>query len=171
MSWFVQAEPRTGGLDSPSEVELKASTSAPETSALALKFEPPVLVFPRRPTEGSFIAEAQWEGYVEVIRDGYFEARLVDPAGKRKDEYAEILLDSVTKDDRKLVVPGAVFYWSVGIHESERGDRSYKSVIRFRRLPAWTQAEIAAARKRGYEIAQQLGWREKPLGGARRRRG
>lgn len=80
----------------------------------------------------------QWEGTVEEVRSDSFGARLrnlsVDGA---PDEWATLLLDEISDDERSLVKPGAVFYWSIGYLIEPYGQRRTASTIYFRRLPAW----------------------------------
>jgi hypothetical protein len=111
-----------------------------------------------RPKRARFQALQQWEGVVDEVNDGSFVARLVDRTAKEPDEEAEFDLGEVPTGDRELVVPGAIFYWSVGYRTAATGTRSRVSIISFRRLPAWTEAEKLQARERAEEIAKALDW-------------
>jgi hypothetical protein len=102
---------------------------------------------PRRRPNEFFAALHRWEGYVLSVSNRTFLARLVDLSGRLPDEDAEFYLDDVSESDKSLVVPGAVFYWSVGYRISLTRQRSKASLLRFRRLPAWTQSEIEDARR------------------------
>ena len=75
-----------------------------------------------------------------------FVARLTPLGRQGPVQEAEIRLDKVG-DDRELVEPGAVFYWTVTEHES---------VIRFQRLPPWAEGEIKAAEVRARELLELL---------------
>jgi hypothetical protein len=119
----------------------------------------PISVLERaRPEQDRFHALQQWEGVVDAINDGTFTARLVDRTADEPDEEVEFDLTEVPTGDRDLVTVGAVFYWSVGYHTSATGTRSRVSVISFRRLPAWTEAEKRQARERAEQIAEALDW-------------
>ncbi len=90
----------------------------------------------------------KWEGYVLEVGEDTFTARLFTLLGEGAERgselVAEIYINAVPKEDRKLIEEGAVFYWSIGI--SSRGGTDRKSsIIRFRRLPAWSEREIADA--------------------------
>jgi hypothetical protein len=111
-----------------------------------------------RVKEDRFHALQQWEGVVDGVNDGSFVARLVDRTAGEPDEEAEFDLAEVPAGDRDLVVPGAVFYWSVGYRTSATGTRLRASIMSFRRLPAWTEAEKGQARERAEEIAKALDW-------------
>jgi hypothetical protein len=51
-----------------------------------------------------------------------------------------------------------VFYWTIGYHDSETGQRTRQSVIAFRRLPAWTESELQAIRRRVRRRKALFGW-------------
>ena len=93
-----------------------------------------------------FNAIKSWEGFVIDIYQGYFAARITDLNEKEQDEDVEILLKDVSEDDKKLVVPGAIFYWHVG-YENERGTVKRSSIIRFRRMPRWSSSDFRKARE------------------------
>jgi len=92
-----------------------------------------------------FNAIQSWEGYVIDIFKYYFTARLTDLDEQEQDEDVEILLKDVSEDDKKLVEPGAIFYWHVGF-ENERGTIKRSSIIRFRRMPRWTDSAFKKAK-------------------------
>ena len=81
---------------------------------------------------------------IEVGEDTFL-ARLTPIVGEGPDQEAEIYLDEVDEEERSLIEPGAVFYWSIGYLDTPSG-RKRQSVIRLRRLPAWTRRELEAAR-------------------------
>ncbi len=88
-----------------------------------------------------------------------FTARLVDLTGDRPEEDVELEKVELSDFDLDLLEPGAIFYWTIGYRRQlPRGARSRESVIRFRRLPAWSHFELAAARKRAEEARRELGW-------------
>lgn len=105
-----------------------------------------------------FRAIQKWQGYVIDLGEDKFTARLVPIVGEGPDQEAEIYVEEIDRDDRALIEPGAVFYWSIGYLDGPSG-RLRASVIRFRRLPVWTglelqNAEAEAAKLRGLLDAQ-----------------
>jgi hypothetical protein len=86
-------------------------------------------------------------------------ARLIDQSHDGPDEEAEIPLEEISEEDQALVQPGAIFYWSIGYLDSRGGQRIRASVIRFRRLPAWTTEELQAARRKAASMRELLGWK------------
>ena len=88
----------------------------------------------------------QWEGAVESIENGEFEAILTDLTDKsRPAEYATFSVDELSDDDRRLLQVGAVFYWTIGYETDRRdGGRRGFTAVRFRRIPAWSRREVDA---------------------------
>jgi len=88
----------------------------------------------------------QWEGTVEEVGPNSFGARMrnlsVDGA---PEEWATLLLDEISDDERSLVRPGATFYWSIGYLIEPYGQRRTASTIYFRRLPAWSAQDHVRA--------------------------
>lgn len=83
-----------------------------------------------------FVLHEMWEGVVEEVCATYFVAQLTSKTLQDTHEVAEIYTSEVSRSDEHLLRSGAVFYWSVGYHEHESGQRVRSSMIRFRRLPA-----------------------------------
>lgn len=110
---------------------------------------PPVL----QPPRSRFRVLQKWEGYVVDIYEETFLARLVPIEGEGSEQEAEIFIEEVGEDDRALIVPGAVFYWSIGYLDRPSGRQS-TSLIRFQRMPAWTASEIKAAEKNLSQLKQ-----------------
>src|SRR5262249_25118886 len=77
---------------------------------------PSVVLFRRKPViQHRFVLLQKWEGTVlQVLPEDSLFARLVDLSGSGPDEEAEFSLEEVSDIDRPLVVPGAIFYWSIG---------------------------------------------------------
>lgn len=127
--------------------------------AIAEKDQPRHIIFLKtKHRQNAFTSLQKWEGVVLEVREDSFLARLVDLTRPGPDEEAEFSLDEISKEDRPLVRPGAIFYWNIGYHESYSGQRTRVSIIRFRRLPAWTQEEIEAARQEAERIRTSIGW-------------
>lgn len=110
--------------------------SEPRTAQLLLPLSAPL----RHP----FTLLQQWEGVVSTEpREGEFVAVVRDLTNPTySEEQAMLSLEHVPPPDRKLVVPGAVFYWSIGYEDTPTGTRRTISVLRFRRLPAWTHGDM-----------------------------
>lgn len=104
------------------------------------------------------VALQRWEGYVDEVLDETFSARLVDLSGDIPDEQAEFSKTEIANDDLDLLAPGAVFYWSLGYLDTPQGQRLRTSSIRLRRLPAWSNNELNAARQEAEHVARHLGW-------------
>jgi hypothetical protein len=109
---------------------------------------PPVVWVPIiPPTRDSFEVLQRFDGIVLSICDDSFVARLTDKTHERAEEEAEIPLAEITSGDRELVKLGAMFYWVIGYHREAHGQISRSSFIRFRRLPAWSDADVKRAKK------------------------
>ena len=104
----------------------------------------------------------RWEGVVLGIERDVFRARLVDLDRQTPDEEAEIYLSEVSDEDRVLVEPGAIFYWSIGYYTDRTGQRMRRSLVRFRRLPTWTKSELDEARREAEKTSKLLGWGSEP---------
>jgi hypothetical protein len=114
--------------------------------------------FKSKQRQDLFISLQAWEGVVLEVMSDSFMARLVDLTNRGADEEAELPMNEISDDDKTLVRPGAIFYWDIGYHTNYSGQRMRSSLIRFRRLPAWTQREIEAAKREADRIGKALGW-------------
>lgn len=117
---------------------------------------PPEVIPVLRPA-ARFIVLQKWEGQVLTADASTFTAKLLDLTQGATEEIAEFDLEEVNDDDHELVGPGAVFYWSIGYRVEPSGERSRSSVMRFRRLPAWSENDVAAAKERAAELRRRLG--------------
>ena len=88
-----------------------------------------------------------------------FSVKLMDLMANEPDEEADIDFEEVSVDERALISIGAVFLLYVGYATSEGGQRSRTSILRFRRLPVWTEMELASAEKTAREKADQIRWK------------
>lgn len=87
-----------------------------------------------------------WECTVERVGSSSFVATLRSlKSGDDSEKEAELPIEEISDDDRELLSEGAIFYWVIGYETSPRGTRQRISQIKFRRLPAWTRRELAAA--------------------------
>ncbi len=100
----------------------------------------------------------KWEGVVIAVEKDIFQARLLDLTDENPEEQAEFLIEEISDDDRELLRPGAVFYWSLGYLTTGTGQRIRTSIVKFRRLPAWTERDMRMAQERAKEIRQTIGW-------------
>lgn len=122
------------------------------------RLDRPIMLRPQR-RQDRFLALQQWEGTVTECRGETFLARLVDRTSKAPVETAEFLFEDVAESDRSLVQPGSVFYWSIGYLDSRSGQRSRVSTLRMRRLPVWSEHELAEAKQRADETREMIAWK------------
>lgn len=108
--------------------------------------EMPLPVWPQAPETHETQLLEQWEGTVQNVSSRKFEAKLRSIiAPNPSDEKASFQILDVPDADLPLIVTGAVFYWSVGYRKEKNGQKSLMSIIRFRRLPAWSKSDVARA--------------------------
>jgi hypothetical protein len=89
----------------------------------------------------AFRVMQKWQGHVLEICGDVFLARLHDLTGSKMPEDVELFTNDVSKHDRALLRPGAVFYWKIGYLDHLDGQRIRASIIRFRRRPVWTEED------------------------------
>lgn len=90
----------------------------------------------------------EWEGVVDSVDEeqGVFQARLQDQTQKDSPtEAASFLIEDVRQDDLPLLTEGAVFRWVIGKREDIFGGVERTSTVVFRRMPAYSQADLKAA--------------------------
>jgi hypothetical protein len=93
-----------------------------------------------------FQAIQKWEGHVISVGGETFTVQLRPLVGEGAvQQEAEIYLEDIDSSDRFLIKPGAVFYWSIGYLDRPSG-RLRASILRFRRLPTWTEQELKQAK-------------------------
>lgn len=120
----------------------------------------PLIKAPSPPQLDGGAVLQKWEGRVQELTDGGFVARLTDLTSDLPDEEAEFDVQEVSFLDRRLLKPGAVFYWSIGYRDAVTGQRSRESVIRFRRLPTWSKPDHAEAARRAAHWKNAIRWGE-----------
>ena len=126
----------------------------------AIPFQIPAFESRPRSLRHSFIAVQEWEGHVVEVGDETFTARLMDvTAGAETDrEEADFLISDVDPSDHDLLLPGAVFRWSIGY--LRMGTTKIRgSQIVFRRLPKWQTIDVKQGRKRAQELAAAITWK------------
>jgi hypothetical protein len=96
------------------------------------------------------------EGTVLEVRDNLFLARLVDPTGAQPDQEVELELAQITDADQPLVMPGAMFYWTIGYRTHFR--RDLVLALELRRLPPASQHERRSALREAEQFKQRMGW-------------
>jgi hypothetical protein len=84
--------------------------------------------------------------------------RLIDKTSPHVEEEAEIPLVEVSPRDLPFVKDGSVFYWSIGYHDDQHGQRTRQSIIIFRRLPAWTPDDLLAIDRKVEERKRLFEW-------------
>lgn len=135
----------------------EASTELP--SSLELK-SAPVVIYPGplRPKE-RFKVLQQFEGTVLEISDEECRARVQDLGRSEVVEEITFLTEEISESDRKIAVPGSVFYWDIGYQDRIDGQRLRVSVIRFRRIPEWKEKDFAVASREAESLSERLGWK------------
>ena len=118
----------------------------------------PILRFDPDELKERAVSLQKWEGIVMEVEKELFHARLIDLTEKNPEEETDFLFEEVSEDDRSLIKPGAVFYWSLGYLTTGTGQIIKSSIVKFRRLPAWTETEIGRAREQAAEIRRTIGW-------------
>lgn len=105
-----------------------------------------------------FNSTLKCEGLVLSVEGDEFTAKLIDLNKIAADEIAVFPFNEISDDDKRLVQPGAVFYWNVGYETLPSGQKNRSSVIRFRRLPAWSPKDLQKAEERADHLQKILGW-------------
>lgn len=104
----------------------------------------------------SFQLLQQWVGSVVGVHGEEFEAELRDVTEpSNADEVATFDVADVGPGERELLVPGAIFYWTLG-YRTRSGSRERVSRIMFRRSPKWVARDVAAARQNGASLRRLL---------------
>jgi hypothetical protein len=103
-----------------------------------------------------FVGLQEWEGVVTLVREDGFTARLIDLTHTNPDEEADFSTSEMSPDDFDLVVPGAIFRWSVGVLKMPGGAKRPTSQVVFRRLPQWTKRDLDRADALAEELVGTL---------------
>ncbi len=101
-----------------------------------------------------FVVLGRWEGVVEEVGRDWFRSRVVDLEESSPDEHIEFPLSEVGPEEKHLVFPGGRFYWTLGRRYTRSGRPNQVSVLRFQRLPRWTEDEL----RRAKEWAEEHAW-------------
>lgn len=104
----------------------------------------------------AFRSLERWEGVVDELKGNEIFVRLYSDSIPNYHETAVLSTNDVDPDDRELLVPGGVFYWSIGYRDGPSG-RETISVMRFRRLPAWDEKRLNKIRREADELFKHFG--------------
>lgn len=100
----------------------------------------------------------RYAGFIEEVLPETFWARLKRPEDLDVPLYnmeVELLRGDVLEEDKDLIFEGSLF--DVNLKKVAE-DRVLVDYLKFRRLPPFTEEEIAVARKSAAELAEKLGW-------------
>lgn len=161
---FQIEQPGAQSSDARSAGEIRVVESATPTIVEEEDYKP-VVELPRRVSldvspRVSFYALQEWEGHIIEVSDETFTARLADiTAGERHDgEEVQLPIGDLTDDDREILAPGRVFRWSIGYQRSRAGSKKRVSQIVFRRLPQWTEKDLADAKEEARQLSTSIKW-------------
>ena len=150
------ARPQGHGLTNAGTVDFDPTASTDNVPEIGELLTLPV----RAPTPGNrqsqFHALEKWEGRVTELGDTWFRAALFGLPDHTVEDSAVFDIEEVNEADVSMLRPGAVFYWSIGYLEQPSGQRYRSSLIRFRRLPAWTTQDRARAEQRAVELRKAI---------------
>lgn len=110
----------------------------------------PILNAPRPgPPQSYFEVLFKGEGKVIKVGADEFEAVVHDLSEPDRDpELVAFAIREIPPPERPLIMPGAIFYWSVGYqHQVRSRNLRRQSVIRFRRVPVWSRRDQDALKR------------------------
>lgn len=149
----IMAHPMRSRISDPNPDGANA-TIAPE-KADGQRYVRPMYRLPKLPT---FRLLQNWEGYVQAVSGDNVQVILSDLTNPRNPrEESDIPLEDISSDDRDLVAPGAMFYWSIGYRRTVFGQVERVSSIRFRRLPTMSARTEQRAKTEALELKKKLG--------------
>jgi hypothetical protein len=102
-----------------------------------------------------------WEGVVEKVKKHGFVGRLAPLMGGHRligrVEVTEFSFDDLSDEgDRRLVQPGAYFYWTIGRARNAAGTITNVSLVRFRRIPGPSQTRRRRSQHEADKLLAQL---------------
>lgn len=146
------SEPNLDESNSTSVRNLNGSSDAFHINAGPIFSLPPLQTI----VQEYFQAIQKWEGQVTSVGEDSFYAQIRPIVGEgTAEQVAEIYIDDVAESDRPLIELGAIFYWSIGYLDRPSG-RLRASILRFRRLPSWTELELKHAEVTTRELRELL---------------
>ncbi len=123
------------------------------------------MVFPGDPVErpkpsvakSRFRLLQQWEGCVLEVHEESFTSIVHDQTDPNNSpEEVELSIEDVPPNDRRWLVTGAIFYWSIGYNDLANGQRLRSSIINFRRMPAWRERDIEKMKNKASRLSSFL---------------
>lgn len=148
-----ESEADQTALKPPSTVSPKADATPVFVESLrgarAKRMSPP-------PTE-RYILLRKYEGFVVSRSEHSFWARLFENRSDYPVLEAEFDLEELSETDRGLAVEGASMVWTIG-YRYEGSTRKRESAIYLRRLPPWTDKEIAESKHATAELTRGIRW-------------
>jgi hypothetical protein len=109
------------------------------------------------PSPDRYILLKKYEGFVTSRTEDSFTARLAENQSDYPVIEAEFDLEELSESDRELAVEGAALVWTIG-YRYDGSTRKRESAIYLRRLPRWTDKEIAQAQRAAEELTNGIGW-------------
>jgi hypothetical protein len=102
----------------------------------------------------------KWEGVVTALsEDGEdFTASLTDLKNGGAKEEVTLPVEEVSEQDRPLLQLGALFYWNIG-YEKTNGQIKKASIIRFKRLPKWSNKDWDSILDKANELEKGIEWK------------
>lgn len=145
--------PAPSGNASPPATANPQKLQVPETKLTG----PPARRFGRRSSRAVY----RWEGVVEEVNREGFKARLKPSRNGQPSaedvEFTDFSFDEITPGDHPLIVPGALFYWTLARKTNEAGTLTNESLVRFRRIPPVGGYHEKIARSEAERLLQGLG--------------
>jgi len=130
----------------PTAVSQNGTSVSQNTAGIISSLAPsPGRILMTPPPLERFSILAKWIGRVQRVDEDSFVALVQDQLEDHPEEEVEFPTSDVAEVDGPLLMPGAIFYWSIGYRDRHGGPRRRESTIRFRRLPRPSQTEIADA--------------------------
>jgi len=140
------------------EGDLSTSAFKPKLATADASSSPPKIIVrsPQlAPSTHKFSLLQSWEGVVSAVSEAEFVAILRDLSkSNQPEEQATFPMDAVAEPDHSLVALGAVFYWVIGYEVTVTGTRKTVSILRFRRLPAWTKSDLLTAKREAQRLSR-----------------
>lgn len=100
----------------------------------------------------------QWEGVVEELSEHIVTATIADLTDhSREAEIVTLSQEEFAEADWPVLVPGSIFYWSIGYEYVTGGTKRRVSEIRVRRTPEWSESTVKSIKKAGLDLYRQLG--------------
>ena len=100
----------------------------------------------------------KFEGTIETVEGSLVVAVLRDLTDRtRPDEILRLEVDEFDSEDRDLLEPGTVFYWSIGYKIITGRTRLRSSLLRVRRLPPRGRRSLERADAAAHTLARSLG--------------